>query len=74
MASMKPSKFLIMLRNNFHYRIGQKIAYGRDLYYDNDWAGYVTYDRMTDQVKGFVIAYEANHLRTLCVLHDQRIL
>lgn len=71
---MKSSKFLIMLRNNFHYRIGQKIAYGRDLYYDQDWVGYASYDRMTDQVKGFVITSKANHLKTLCVLHNQRII
>lgn len=71
---MKPGKFLVMLRNDFHYRIGQKVAHGRDLYYDADWVGYASYNPRTEQLQGFVIGATGNHLKTLCLLHGQRII
>jgi len=74
MAQMKSSHFLIMLKRHFGYRIGGKIANGRDLHYENDWVGFLSYDGRTDKPRGFVIAYGANHLRAMCTLHEQRII
>lgn len=71
---MKPNEFLTMLRDHFHYRFGQPVAFGRDLYYEDDWVGYLAYNKSTDQPEGFVIGATGNHLRTLCLLHGQRIL
>lgn len=73
MEPMKPGKFLIMLKNHFGYRISPKVAHGRDLYL-NGWAGYLSYDGMTDKPRGFVIGAKGQHLKAMCILHEQRII
>lgn len=74
MEPMKPSKLLLLLRDHFHCRFGQRVAFGRDLYYEDNWVGYLSYDNMTDQPRGFVIGAAGKHLRAMCILHDQRII
>lgn len=74
MEPMKPARFLIMLKRHFGYRISSKVSLGRDMYLHGDWMGYLSYDGLTDQPKGFVIGAKGKHLKTMCILHEQRII
>lgn len=70
---MKATRFLIMLRKDFDYRISQRVANGRGIYAGGDWVGYLSYDSLGNP-KGFVIGARGAHLKAMCVIHEQRLI
>lgn len=55
------------------YTVKGILMHGRDLMYRGEYVGFLSYDR-DENPRGFVVKDQAVHLRTLCVLHDQKVI